>query len=41
MKNGIAADAAGKPKKADKLNADLAGQSVYSKPRPKVDYGVA
>lgn len=30
-KNGIAPDLAGRPKKADQLNADLAGQSVYSK----------
>jgi hypothetical protein len=30
-KHGIAPDVAGKPKKADQLNADLAGQSVYSK----------
>ena len=31
MKNGIAPDNAGRPKKADQLNADLAGASVYSK----------
>lgn len=31
LKNGLAPDVAGKPKKADLLNADLAGQSVYSK----------
>lgn len=31
VKNGIAVDLAGKPKKADQLNADLAGQSVYTK----------
>ncbi len=30
-KNGIASDVAGRPKKVDQLNADLAGQSVYSK----------
>jgi hypothetical protein len=30
-KNGLAPDVAGRPKKADQLNADLAGQSVYSK----------
>jgi hypothetical protein len=30
-KDGIAPDVAGRPKKADQLNADLAGQSVYSK----------
>ena len=29
--NGIATEAAGKPKKADSLNAELAAQSVYSK----------
>jgi hypothetical protein len=31
LKSGIAPDTAGRPKKADQLNADLAGQSVYSK----------
>jgi hypothetical protein len=31
VKHGIAIDAAGKPKKADQLNADLSGQTVYSK----------
>jgi hypothetical protein len=30
-KNGIAVEVGGKPKKADQLNADLAGGSVYSK----------
>jgi hypothetical protein len=31
VKNGLTADAAGKPKKADMLNAELAAQSAYSK----------
>ena len=31
VKNGIATDTAGRPKKADTLNAELAAQSVYSK----------
>jgi hypothetical protein len=31
QKHGIATDAAGKPKKADQLNADLARESAYSK----------
>jgi len=31
IKNGIPPDAAGRSKKADQLNADLAGRSVYSK----------
>ena|ERR1017187_656194 len=30
-KNGIVTDHAGKPKKADQMNADLASGSVYSK----------
>lgn len=30
-RNGLATDLGGRPKKADQLNADLAGQSVYSK----------
>jgi hypothetical protein len=31
IKNGIGTGAAGRPKRADQLNADLAGPSVYSK----------
>lgn len=31
VKNGVAIEAVGKPKKADQLNSDLARQSVYSK----------
>lgn len=31
VKNGVAVSAGGKPKKADLLNSDLAGQSVYSR----------
>jgi len=31
IKNGLAPDSAGRPKKADQLNADLAGRLVYSK----------
>jgi hypothetical protein len=31
LKNGLATEVAGKPKKAEELNSDLAGQSVYSK----------
>jgi hypothetical protein len=31
IKNGLATEVAGKAKKADQLNSDLAGKSIYSK----------